>query len=232
MAAGPQKFIAGPTIARRPALGLRLQRGPVGGRRLRGQVGLRVEVRLVEAEQVVRPAGRVAVQIDRCPRSSGTNSMPVMPAPRDARHQSYHQRTAGENAAPGAVLAAMPRLHGAPPVVASPAPRLPARSPGASRRASVAPARPLAPPLPPVTASPPTPASCPPWPPAVAPPLPPPAPLAASGAPLVRAVEHPSASVSRAENVAARSMHHQGTTARAAPATREADSPLHRFTER
>src|SRR5580692_901681 len=60
------------------------------------------------------------------PHTIGTNSMPVLP-PEGCRLQLYHQLTAGENAAPGAVFVAIPRLRNAgapaaPPLPAAPAP--------------------------------------------------------------------------------------------------------------
>src|SRR5262245_12709713 len=61
------------------------------------------------------------------PHTIGTNSIPVF-APVRCRLQLYHQLTAGKNEAPGATLAAIPRLQtreAVPPAPPAPVPAAP-----------------------------------------------------------------------------------------------------------
>src|SRR3954452_10001052 len=94
LAAGPQKFIPGPTIDGTPALRALVDKA---GHAVAAACGVRFDCALklgsLKPSRNFEPAGIAPLTVE-LPQIIGTNSMPVLPPVRE-RPQLYHQRTAG-----------------------------------------------------------------------------------------------------------------------------------------
>src|SRR5215831_3231654 len=120
LAAGPQKFIPGPTICSADFMAFACKATQSVAACAAVRFDCDMKFGSLKPSRNFEPPGIVPLTV-LAPHTIGTNSIPVLP-PDGLRLQLYHQPIAGKNAAPGAVLAAIPRLHdaGAPPAPAAP----------------------------------------------------------------------------------------------------------------
>src|SRR5947207_5550760 len=152
LAAGPQKFIPGPTICSADFIAFACKATQSAAACAAVRFACDMKFGSLKPSRNCEPAGIVPLTV-LAPHTIGTNSIPVLP-PDGLRLQLYHQPTAGKNAAPGAVLAAMPRLQvtaapPAPPDPPRPAPAAPPFPPAPLPAVPPHPVEPAFPPVPP-----------------------------------------------------------------------------------